>query len=95
MHDVTVTLDPHLLRDTNASKFRDSPQIVSRQVEQHHMFGALFRIGEQIRGIVLVLLRGSTALARACNWSNLDQPIDDTDVHFRRASRRARTRRRN
>src|SRR5438477_9403860 len=50
------------------------------------MFGALFCIGQQIRGVTRVLIRRSTALARACDRSNLDQPVHNTDVHFRRAA---------
>ena len=96
MHDVTVTLDPHLLRDTDASKFREFSPNRFRARSSSIMFGALFRIGEQIRGIVL---RSSSEFRPRLRVPA--EMVESRPVHrrhgraFPASFQRARTRRRN
>ena len=50
MHDVAVALDEEAVGDLDGADFRDPPDIVAAEVEQHQMLGALLGIGEKIVG---------------------------------------------
>src|ERR1044072_4435535 len=45
VHHVAVTLDHHLLSDFDAAEFCNTAEIVSAEVDQHHVLGALLWIG--------------------------------------------------
>ena len=49
MHDVGVALDHHQLGHLDAARLADPAQVIAAQVHQHHVFGPLLGIGQQIR----------------------------------------------
>ena len=50
MHDVRVALDHHALGDLHAAGGGDAADVVAPEIDQHHVLGALLRIGEQFLG---------------------------------------------
>ncbi len=50
MHHVRVALDHHQLVDAHRPGPAHRAQIVAREIDQHHVLRALFRIGEQFLG---------------------------------------------
>ena len=63
MHHVAVTFDDHHVGKFDRTVFRNSADIVASQVDQHHMLGAFFRVGEEFlrEGTVLSFGRAATA----------------------------------
>ena len=49
MLHVRVFLDHHLLVDADGAVAADPAQVVAPEVEQHHVLGTLFLVGEQLR----------------------------------------------
>src|SRR3546814_11605395 len=47
VHDVAVALDHHLLGEPDAADVRDAANVVAAEVDQHQVFGDLFRIGDR------------------------------------------------
>ena len=50
VHHVGIILDDHLFFDMHRTVFANAAQVIAAQIDQHDMFGALFRVGEQIIG---------------------------------------------
>ncbi len=48
VHHMAVSFDRAIWVDVHAARPRDTPEIVARQVDQHHMFGALLWISQQL-----------------------------------------------
>jgi len=82
MHDVAVTLDDHLLGHAHTSGLGDATEIVARQVDQHHVFGALLRIGQQFRGVTRIFFRGQAAAPRPGDGANLGDAVGDADMQL-------------
>ena len=61
VHHMAVTLHRKRLGDLDAANLRDAANVVARQVDQHHMLGTLFRVGQQLLlGRLVGLGRGAT-----------------------------------
>ena len=58
MHDVAESLDIHQGNNLHAFRKAYTTQIVTRQIDEHDVFAAFFRIRQQILGELLVLLNG-------------------------------------
>ena len=57
VHHVRVPLDDHVRRQLDRAGPRDAAHVVAREVDQHHVLGALLRIREQLgreRGVLRV-----------------------------------------
>jgi hypothetical protein len=48
VHHVAVTFDHAVGIDMHAARMRDAAEIIARQVHEHHVFGVLFHVREQI-----------------------------------------------
>ena len=73
MHHVRVALDRHLLGHRHAADFSDAADIVAAEVEQHHMLGALLRIGGKLRRERLIGITGCAAGPRSGNRAQRDR----------------------
>ena len=60
-----VALDDHGVADAHRADFRHPAHVVARQVDQHHVFGALLGVGLQFGGQRQVFFRRAAALAGA------------------------------
>ena len=58
MHDMAESLDIHQGNNLHAFRKAYTTQIVTRQIDEHDVFAAFFRIRQQILGELLVLLNG-------------------------------------
>ena len=47
MHDVRVALDDHLFSNPHATRFRDPPDVITAEIDEHQVFGQLLWVGEQ------------------------------------------------
>ncbi len=65
MEDVAVALDLHVLADGDRARPRDPPEVVAPEIDQHHVLGALLRVGLQLLGEQGVLLGVDAARPRA------------------------------
>ena len=61
VHDVAVPLDAHEVDDLDGARHADPAEVVAGQVDEHHVLGALLRVGEQLLGERGVLLRRGAA----------------------------------
>ncbi len=84
VHDVRIAFGDHLLRDAHCPRNRDPPHVVSPEINQHHVFGALLGIGLQLG------LQGGVGLGRRAarlssgDGAQLDLVSIQADQHFRR-----------
>ena len=62
---VRVGLDDHVLVDGDRAVLAHAAEVVAAEVDQHHVLGALLRVGEQRLGLAPVLLLVGTAGVRA------------------------------
>ena len=90
VHDVAVTLDCHLLRHTNTADLRNPAQIVPCEIDQHHVFSALFRIGEQIARVCFVGEAVGAAWTGPRNRPKFGGTTAHPDVQLRRTTERAK-----
>ena len=74
MHQVRVGLDRHQLVDLDAAVLADAAEVVAAEVDEHHVLGALLRVGEQLARALQVLLGRAGARARARDRALLDAP---------------------
>ena len=65
VHHVRIVLDLHVLGHLDGADLRDAADVVAPQIHQHHMLGALLRIGQQFGRQRGIFLRGLAARARA------------------------------
>ena len=80
MLHMRVFFDHHAVGDLHAASRRDAADIVARQVDQHHVFGDLFRVGQQFgRQCRVAFWRGAARTGAG----------DRTQRHFLAAVRRA------
>ena len=70
MHDMRITLDKHLFRYRDRTNFRDSPRVITTQIDQHQVFGKLLGVGQQFLLQDKVLGLGGPAFAGSGQWSN-------------------------
>ena len=49
VHHVAIALHTECVRHLHRTDLRDAPDVVARQVDQHHMLGALLGVGHQLR----------------------------------------------
>ena len=48
VHHVRVALDFHVAHDAHAAHARDAAHVVASEVDEHHVLGALFLVGEEL-----------------------------------------------
>ena len=68
VHHVRIALDHHLLGHAHAAGLRDAADVVAAEVDQHHVLGALLRVGQQLGGERRVFAR-ALRRAAACRRS--------------------------
>ena len=74
-HDVQhvrVLLDAHELRDGHRAIPRDATDVVAPEIDEHHVLGALFLVGEKLGGESFVVERRRAARSRAGDRSDRD-----------------------
>ena len=71
MEDVRVGLDDHQLVDLHRPVLADPAEVVSAQVDEHHVLGPLLRVAKQLLGLspVLLLARPARVGARRSGGS--------------------------
>lgn len=84
MHDVTEALDLHEFTDLDRARDAHLQQVVAGEIDEHQVFGALLRIGEQLVGEGEILLRTDAPRAGPCDRMHVDAGILHLDESFRR-----------
>ena len=79
MHHVAVGLDDHELIDLDAAVLADAAEVVTTEVDQHHVLGALLGVAEKLVREPPVLLGVGPARPRACDRARRDPPAGDRD----------------
>src|SRR5262249_5405689 len=82
MHDMAVALDLHELCYPDRAEFRHSANIITGEIDEHDVLGALFRIRQQFSGIGFVLRWSEATRACPCDWTNLYRVTCQPDVHL-------------
>ena len=72
MHNVRVALDEHEAVDFDAAELAYAAYVVAAQVDQHHVFGALFLVVHHFVGESLVFFLGGSAGAGSGNGAVLN-----------------------
>ena len=88
MHYVAVALDKHQLVDLHAAEAAHAAHIVAAQVDQHHVFGALFFIAHHFVGERVVFRFTCAAAACAGDGPVLDLALVHADQKLRRRTRK-------
>src|SRR5690606_41193077 len=65
VHDVGIALDGHGVRDLDRAGLGNAADVVAGQVDEHDVFGALLRVGQQLLFQAQIFFLGGAALARA------------------------------
>ncbi len=84
VHDVAVALDDHEIIHLHAAVLRDAADVVACEIDQHQVLGTLLRVGQQLGGERIVLLRRLAPPARPGDRADVDAAIDGADMNFRR-----------
>ena len=79
VHHVAVVLDGHELLDLDAAVLAHPAEVVAAEVDQHHVLGALLRVGEQLLGHPQVLLDVGAARPGTGDRPGRDVPARDRD----------------
>ena len=74
---MAVVLDDHEVVDLHRAVLADAAEVVAAEVDEHHVLGALLRVGQQLRGDLRVLLGGGAARARARRSAGRDPAAAD------------------
>ncbi|GBD46497.1 hypothetical protein HRbin41_01324 [bacterium HR41] len=61
MHNVREGLDDHKLVDGDGAVLAHTAEVVAREVDEHHVFGPLLLVGEQLAGNGEIALGGTGA----------------------------------
>ena len=77
MHHVGVRLHSHQLLDANAAVLAHAPQVVAREVHEHHVLGSFLLVGEQVGCELVILFIGRSAGSRPGDRIHHDTPILD------------------
>jgi hypothetical protein len=81
--NVGITLDGHQLIDFHSANLRDSADVISSQIDQHDVLGALLGIGEQIGFEFSLLLGSATARPGPGDGTQLDGVAGQSNHGFR------------
>ena len=84
MHDVGEPLEAHELRDAHRAVGADAADVVSAQIDEHHVLGALLLVAFELLGQAKILFRAAPARAGPRDRMRLDMRPLDADQHFRR-----------
>ncbi len=84
MHDMAVALDHELLAHLHRTGLGNAADIVAAEIDQHHVFGALLRIGQQFRFQRQVLFGSGPARTSAGDRPDRDHAIAQPRQDFRR-----------
>ena len=79
VHHVAVVLDRHEVLDLDAAVLAHAAEVVAAEVDEHHVLGALLRVGEQLLGDPPVVLGVRPARARAGDRAGRDVAAGDGD----------------
>ena len=84
MHHVAISLKGHKFVNIHRAKFGDATNIVARQVNEHHMLGALFGILFQFTRQLAILLVIYSAFTCASNRSTHNATVAQLHHRLRR-----------
>ena len=77
-----VALDLHQLDDLNSARSAHPAEVVTAEVDEHHMLGALLGVGEHLSGDRSVFLRRATPRFRAGDRMHECASLIDTHEHL-------------
>ncbi len=83
VHHVAVALDEETVGHLDRPDFRDAADVVTAKIEQHEMFGALLRIGQELGRERLVLARAFSPRPGACDRSDDNLALAHPHQDFR------------
>jgi hypothetical protein len=86
VHDVAVALDEHEAVDLDCAVFADAADVVAAEVDEHHVFCALFFVGEHFGLKREVFGFVGAALAGAGDGAVFDFALLDADEHLGRGA---------
>ena len=72
MHHMAVALDHKGFGHFDTTNLRDTPNVVARQVDQHHVFSALFRVVDEFKFCRFVCLWCDATWTRSSQWADGD-----------------------
>ena len=83
MHDVAVTLNDHQVLHPHAAEIAHAPDVVARQIHEHHVLGTFLWVGQQFLFQCRVFRVRFAAPPRAGNGADFHPAILATHVNFR------------
>ena len=83
MHDMGIPLDCHHVCHRHAAGHGNPSDVVSPEVDQHQVFGELFRVGQQFLGQIGIFLSGLAPVACPGDRPQGDHPVFEPDQDFR------------
>src|SRR5579875_3640231 len=86
MHDMRITLYLHKFAHLHAARGTNAPDIVASEIDEHHMFRALFGIAFQFLGEPLVALAVSAAWTCTGKRANRHLVVLEAYQQFRRGA---------
>ena len=86
MHHVAVSLERHKFVDLLGTEAHHPAHIVTGKIHQHHVFGRLLRILDQLGGHAPLVDIGAAPPAGSRNRAGDDPPVEDLDHRLRRSS---------
>ena len=84
VHDVRVALDEHQAVDFDGAELAYAADVVAAEVDEHHVFGALFFVVQHLVGQRLVFLLVGAARAGSGDGAVLDLALVDADQQLGR-----------
>ena len=83
VHHVAVAFDGAEVGDFHRAKLSDAPDIVACEVDEHEMFGCLFRIRQERGGVGIVFCDGGAAPFGSGDGADFDETVRQAHVNFR------------
>ena len=84
VHHVRVPLERHQLLDLLGAELHDPPDVVAREIDEHHVLGALLRVLDQLGREPLVVFRCAAAAAGAGDRTADHTVVDHLHHRLRR-----------
>ena len=91
VHHVAVALNDHQIGHLHAAVLAHTTDVVAGQIHEHDVFGAFFRISEQILFVRHIFFRRFAAWSRAGNGADLHLPFLAAHMDFRRSAYERKT----
>ena len=77
-----IEFDDHQIVEANRAELGDASDVISSEVNEHHMFGPFLGIGKEFLGESTVLFGGLAPGASTGQGADRHDPIDDSSHDF-------------